>query len=95
MDYEVGDRVIVDMGLIGREDYESPFPLWDTYEKIAVIVVRETPAGNYRCKWKEGLYKQNINPYYIIRKIQCQTCKSEEVYHDKREEWVCPFCEEL
>lgn len=55
-----------------------------------VVEVRD--EGLYRVDYDHRdrvLLQSNIEKF----PDDCPTCNSDKIYHDKREEWICPFCD--
>lgn len=58
---------------------------------------RASQSSNWRIEEIFGIdvvIDDSVEPgLYPISPRKCSYCKSDKTYHDRREEWLCPFCE--
>lgn len=93
-----GEEVLVDVRAAEKRDGE--FKYFDKRKK-RFIVDKHLNRGGFRLHEKtvefpEGTDKRPFfadEKHIIIIPAPCETCNSRKLYHDKNEEWFCPFCE--
>lgn len=58
-------------------------------EKYLIVSSRENNVDGWNARYARGdLVEEAVTP------LECKICGSDLIYHDKLEEYICPFCKE-
>lgn len=91
MELEKGDKVLIDLKKCQNKDGVTAFR--KAKGDVLEVEISNFPSADWliSVESQELGYGQVIDKDYIIN--GCLQCHSIKIYHDKKKEWFCPFCE--
>lgn len=95
-EYNLGEEVIINVSKSAEEGPKvmSYFP--DSGHHVGTVIRHGTSTGGIKISF-EGVSDFGgelwVNPNIIEGKTTSCQCESRKVYHDKKEKWICPFCD--
>lgn len=73
--------------IIGTVEGRSRFTATTFYE-VSISPEENGISDSRKSVHSVDMEKKHMEPYRV-----CESCEVGEIYHDKRREWLCPFCD--
>lgn len=90
----IGEKYFVDMRADSFQKV-GVFPLWGPEEDfVEATVIKNRSADCVEMKWRKSAATQHVSIDLLYTEaIEMCFVHGEKMFHDRRGEWVCPYCD--